>query len=305
MKFKAFKILFWAAMLTTVPYSFAQGLVPKSKETDDVAGLTEIESFQGTLNSGERLFKLDSTLGWDFNKHFGIFGGVPVYLVNVPSTTTATGTTTTTTPSSSNNGIGNAYFGLAFRAPNPAIDYSSTFTAGAPTGNSKKGLSSGRGTIDWDNRLEHAFDRLTPFLDVGIGNTVPDSALFTRPFTSLGFVAHLQEGAEFDLLKHVGVGALVYEVVPAGNQKVFSRLVKKGGTAIGSGKSSRVFETAAETSGNGLTRENGFSTWIGFEPSPVWRLELGYTRSVSFDLSSFAFNLSVNVGKLLRSKKKS
>jgi hypothetical protein len=33
------------------------------------------------------------------------------------------------------------------------------------------------------------------------------------------------------------------------------------------------------------------------------RLELGYTRSMTFDLSSFAFNLRMNVGKMLRSKR--
>src|SRR6516164_109110 len=123
MKFKSLKCCFLSALLTTAIYSSAQGSASKSKETDDLTGFTEIESIQGNLTSSERLFKLDSTLGWDFNKHFGVFGGVPIYFVQVPSTTTTSGTTTTTTPSSTYNGIGNAYFGLAFRAPNPAIDY--------------------------------------------------------------------------------------------------------------------------------------------------------------------------------------
>ena len=63
--------------------------------------------------------------------------------------------------------------------------------------------------------------------------------------------------------------------------------------------------TAAEASGNGLTRENGASAFVAFDPSPVWRLELGYTRSVTFDLNSFAFDLRMNVGRLLRPKKTS
>lgn len=289
-----------AAVLTTSLCSVAQ----KSAETPETfRGVTAIESIQGTLNSSERLFKLDSTVGWDFNKHFGVFAGAPVYFVHVPSSTTTTGTTTTTTPASSNNGLGNVYLGLALRAPNPTLDYSSTITAGAPTAGTKKGLSSGRGTIDWDNRFEHAFSRLTPFFDGGMGNTVPDSRLFTRAFTSLGFVAHLEEGADYELVKHFSVGGSAYEIVPAGNQKVFSKLVARGGTATGTGKHGRVFETSATASGSGLTRENGFNTWIGFEPAPAWRLELGYTRSMTFDLNNFAFNLQVNFGKLLRSKK--
>jgi hypothetical protein len=255
------------------------------------------------VNSSERLFKLDSTIGWDFNRNVGVFAGVPVYFVNVPAATTTSGTTTTRVPGASNNGIGNVYLGLAFRTSHAVVDYAGEITAGAPTGNTKKGLSSGRATLDWDNRIDHTFDRLTPYLDAGIGNSVPDTRLLTRAFTSLGFVAHFEEGADWELVKRVSVGGLAYEIVPAGNQKIFSRLVAKGGAAQGTGKHGRVFETAAATSGNGLTRENGFSALIAFNPSPVWRLELGYIRSVTFDLNTFGFNVRMNVGKLLRARK--
>jgi hypothetical protein len=298
-------VLFTAVLamaLSANPSCQAQTPAKPSTSTESSSGFTEIESFQGTVNSSERLFKLDSTIGWDFNRHFGVFGGVPIYFVNVPATTITSGTTTTTLPGVSNNGLGNVYLGLNFRAPNPTLNYVGEITAGAPTGSTTRGLSSGRGTFDLDNRIDHSFNRLTPFLEAGIGNTVPDSRLFTRAFTSLGFIAHLDEGAEFRLFRRVSVGGSAYEIVPAGNQKVFSRLVAKGGAAQGAGKHGRVFETAAEASGNGLTRENGSSAFVAFDPSPVWRLELGYTRSLTFDLSSFAFDLRMNVGRLLRPK---
>jgi hypothetical protein len=294
-------------MLIVGSSAFSQTSSSKPTEGDDEKGFSEIESIQATVGSDQRLFKLDSAVGWDFNKHFGVFAGVPVYFVEIPSftttTTTTTGTTTTTTPSSTNNGIGNAYLGLAFRAPNPALDYASRITAGAPTGDTSTGFSSGRATIDWDNRFERSFSRLTPFFDGGLGNTVPDSRLVTRAFTSLGFVTHLEEGAEFELVKHFSVGGSGYQILPAGNQKIYSKLVAKGGTAKGTGKHGRVFETSATASGNGLTRENGFNTWVGFDTARIWRVELGYTRSTTFDLDGFAFNVSMNVGKLLRSRK--
>ncbi len=277
------------------------GQKPSAPAADTPQGFTEVESFQGAVNSGERVLKLDSMVGWDFNSHFGVFGGLPVYLAHLSSSTTTTGTTTTTTPGSSINGIGNLYLGFAFRAPNPTVNYASALTLGAPTGDTKKGLSSGRATFDWDNRFEHAFDRFTPFFDGGLSNTVPDTTLLTRPFTSLGVVTHLEEGGGYELVRHFAVNASAYEIVPFGNQKVFSRLVAAGQAAKGSGKNGRVFETAAETSGSGLTRENGFTASVGFEPTPVWSLELGYTRSVTFALNSFAFNLRINVGKLFRS----
>src|SRR5512136_2553806 len=80
-------------------------------QIDSDKGITGFESFQGTINSDNRIYKIDSNLGWDFNKHFGIFAGVPFYFANVPSSTTTTGTTTTTTASSTSNGLGNIYMG--------------------------------------------------------------------------------------------------------------------------------------------------------------------------------------------------
>jgi hypothetical protein len=265
-------------------------------------GFTGFEAFQGSVNSDSRMFKLDSNAGYDFNKHFGIFAGMPLYFANTQTVTTqVNGNATTTTQNVTNNGLGNAYFGFALRAPNKKLDYSSAFTFAAPTGSSSKGFSSGRANADWNNRFEHSFNRLTPFFEGGLSNAVPDSPLFTRPFTSLGMLTHLEEGGEFELVKHFSVGGSGYEIVPFGNQKIFSKIVNKGQGGTGKGKNS--FDQAAVSSGTGLTRENGFNSWIAFDPAPLWRLELGFTRSATFDLNSFAFNLRMNLGKLARSRR--
>jgi hypothetical protein len=265
-------------------------------------GFTGSEAFQGSLNSDSKMFKLDTNAGYDFNSHFGIFGGMPFYFANTQTVMTqVNGTTTTTTQDVTNNGLGNAYFGLALRAPNETLDYSSTITLAAPTGSTAKGFSSGRANGDWTNRFEHSFNRLTPFFEGGLSNAVPDSSLFTRPFTSLGLLTHLEEGGEFEVIKHFAVGGSGYEIVPFGNQKIFSKIVGKGQSGNGKGKNS--FDLAAEASGAGLTRENGFNTWIAFEPTPLWRVELGFTRSATFDLNSLAFNVQMNLGKLARSRR--
>jgi hypothetical protein len=292
-------LAFSIALLAWAAPAAAQKSSDNSADTEK--GFTAIETFQSTLNSQERLFKLDSNVGWDFSKYFGLFTGVPVYFVQVAASTTTVGTITTTTPATSNNGIGNAYLGLAFRAPNSKLDYAGTITAWAPTGDTDIGFSTGRATVDWDNLFKHSFSRLTPFFDGGFGNTVPDSKLVTRAFTSLGFVAHLEEGAELELVKHFSVGGSGYQIVPEGNQKIFSKLVAKGKT--GKVGSKNVFESSATASGNGLTRENGFNSWVAVDAGQFWRVEVGYTRSTTFDLSSFAFNISTNLGKLLRSRK--
>jgi hypothetical protein len=116
-------------------------------------------------------------------------------------------------------------------------------------------------------------------------------------------LTHLEEGAEVELIKRFSVGGSGYEIVPFGNQKIFSKIVNKGKNGTGKGKNT--FDQSAEASGTGLTRENGFNTWVAFDPAPMWRLELGFSRSATFDLNSFAFNLRMNLGKLARSRRNS
>jgi hypothetical protein len=44
----------------------------------DIKGFNEYENFRGMVNSFGSLLKLDSTLGYDFNRHVGVFAGVPL-----------------------------------------------------------------------------------------------------------------------------------------------------------------------------------------------------------------------------------
>jgi hypothetical protein len=293
--FKCLVIALLAANVSLLAQGQTQPLPNSRAQVDSEKGITWFESFQGTINSDSRIYKIDSNLGWDFNKHFGVFVGVPAYFANVPSSTITNGTTTTTSASFTNSGIGNAYLGFTLKASSPKLYYGSAVTAYAPTGSAAKGFSTGRVGVDWTNRFEHTFHRLTPFFEGGLSNTVPDSAFLARPFTSLGAISHLEEGAEYQLTKHFYAGGSGYQIVPFGSQKVFSKLGGKG-------KGKNPFDTATVSTGNDLTRENGFNTWVGLEPSSIVRLELGYTRSMTFDLSSFAFNLRMNVGKMLRPK---
>ena len=292
-----------------------------SQPVDQEKGFTEIESIQGTINSSAKLLKFDSVLGYDFNKHFGMFAGLPVYFTNISTTSTTSSTTGTSgSTNTNNNGIGNVYVGFALRMPHEDWNFASTLTGAAPTGSTTNGYSTGRVTVDWSNRLERSFNRFTPFIEAGLANTVPDSPLLTRPFTSLGVVGHLEEGAEYELVHHFSMGASAYQILPTGNQKVFSKVVTSGGvtsgavasgavtagksgTALGSHHQPQPFEVSFVSTGTSLTRENGFNTWFAFQPSQFWRVEAGYSRSMTFDFNSFTFNLGFDVGKLIRYKK--
>src|SRR5262245_34260303 len=105
------KALVSASLLLTASCMSAQAASPTPEFQK---GFTGSEGFQGSLNSDDsKMFKLDTNVGYDFNKHFGIFGGMPFYFANMQTVTTqVNGTTTTTTQDVTNNGLGNAYFGM-------------------------------------------------------------------------------------------------------------------------------------------------------------------------------------------------
>jgi hypothetical protein len=259
---------------------------------EDFTGLNEYEAFQGVVGASESVLKLDSTLGYDFNRYAGVFVGVPLYLVHE----SASGSN----PTFSANGMGDIYFGVDLYAPTPLVNYSTTLTLSAPTGDVNRGFSTGHPTVDWSNRFRRRIRRLTPFAIAGVSNTVPDTDLVTRTFTSLGNIVHLEEGAEYQLSRRLYAGASAYHILPLGKQQVFERLHNSGGNNGGADQESRSRDQPSAT-GSNLTRENGFDAWLGFEPTRVLRLEAGYSRSLTLALNRLSFNVGLNVSRMLRS----
>ncbi|HSM86116.1 MAG TPA: hypothetical protein VLT16_08195 [Candidatus Limnocylindrales bacterium] len=276
----------------------------QDSNTSRFKGFNAYETFQGTASSSSTLLKLDSSVGYDFNEHFGLFAGVPLYFAN---DRTARGNAAPLT--SDGGGAGDFYFGMDLYAPNPYLDYSSSVTVSAPTGSVSKGFSTGRRTVDWTNRLRRHFGKFAPYVALGLSNTVPDTDLLTRAFTSLGNIGHFEEGADYDLTRRVYLGASAYQIVPFGNQQVFNR-VNPADSGPGPGGGDNQNPPAAQpppaqpsASGADLTRENGFDTWLGFEPSRLVRLEAGYSRSITFALNRVSFNVGLNLGRMLRGRK--
>jgi len=283
----------------------AQNTPPNRKEVDNT-GWTSSMNFDGSANSQERVLDLDSSVGYNFDKHWGVDMGVPFSFVSSssPSTTTTTGPTAgkTTSTSSSLNSLGNVHMGVNFKANSDLANYTSTLTAVAPTGSTTKGVSTGRPNFAWNNHLEHSFDRLTPFLEAGFSNGLTDTRFHHRPFTTLGFVSQFTGGSTIDLGRNFCVGASLYDVLPSGSQKMFSKLVAKKSTSVaGTGKHGRSYELAAETTGDAsLTRDNGGSAWVEFTPGQIFDFQIGYTHSVHLALDTVTFNLGINLGRLVK-----
>lgn len=251
------------------------------------------EAFEGSTNSDGQVMVLTSLVMYHFNSHFSAGFGIPVYF---DRTSSATGTT-------SSSGIGNFFGTVSSVWKSSVLSYGTTLTGSAPTGDKRKGLSTGHGTYDWDNRVEHSISRFTPFVDAGLANAVTDTRFFVRPFTSYGHLAHFEAGFDTDLSHSFTLTLSTYDIAPWGNQTIFSRFVNPGATGKG-GSHGRVFELAQQTSGSAsLTRDNGFTAGLSASPSRFLDLELGYTRSVHFDLNTVSFGLGVNLTKLFTSSR--
>ncbi len=270
---------------------------PADKAQKEKKGFTFYESFQASSNTLGQVYKLDTTAGYDLSKHFGIDVGIPVYFVKASSTTSSTGVT-------SHTGIGNAYVDLKFVFLNPLVNYASTLTGTAPTGDTASGLSTGRATFDWNNHFDKTVLGITPFINAGVANTVSDTHFFTRPFTSLGMVSHFEGGITRKVAPMVKIGASAYDILPTGTQKVFSKLVQRtsgtttGRTSAGGGG----FTTTSQTTGTEPTRDDGYSAWIAATPGPV-ALELGFSRSVIYNLNTVSFGIGINLSSIARKAK--
>jgi len=254
-------------------------------------GWTFSGRFQGSTNSAGSVLKLDPSLGYAFNPHVETYIGVPAYFVNQ--------STTTSTTSGFVNGVGNAYAGIRFGMDNPAVNFVSNLVVTAPTGDKDKGFSTGRATADWTNSFSRRFSSIMPFADIGVANTVSDTSFFVRPFSSLGLVGHFDGGLLMNVAPLIDLGASGYSVRASGEQRIFSKVVHQSSSGSGqSGKGKGVFETSAETVGTAdIANDGGFSTWLSVKPHSRVGFDVGYTRSVTYQLNTLFFGTSVRFGK--------
>ncbi len=265
------------------------------KLQDEEKGFTFYEQFEGSSNTLGQVMKLDTSTGYNFNRFIGVDAGLPVYFVRASGSSLGA-------QSNSNSGIGNAYVDLRLTVDNPLVNFGSTLTGMAPTGDTAKGFSTGRATFDWTTHFDRAFGGLRPFANLGLANTISDTHFFARPFTSLGKVSHFEGGATYKILPFIKVGVSAYDVLPYGQQKIFSKLLRRqmSGSSTTRGRAG-VFENASETIGNAdIARDNGYSAWVDASPIPYLALEVGYNRSVHYDLNTVSFGVGLNLGSLTK-----
>jgi hypothetical protein len=261
-----------AALAEGVPSTAAKTAVEEK-------GFTLTETYEGSGNTDGFITDINSSVGYIFNQHFSINMGVQ-YLFASPSSSN--------TGATSASGMGNPSLGFRYSRKAPLFDFSTGLNGAFPLASSAKGLSTGRVTFDWDNHFAHGFDLLTPFFDVGVANSVPDTRFLHRPYTSLGTLAHFEGGSELDLGDKFSVSASGYYILPWGAQQIFVR-----------GRKSSPGSTKGGTS---LTRDDGINLGLDYNLSRFVDLSAGYSYSLYNILNTLSFGVELNLGSWLRKR---
>ena len=258
--------------------------------------------FEGSTSGDGSVYDLGVGAGYNFSHRFGIDLGVPYFFVGTPTSIKGKN------PSAvSGRGFGDLGANIRFFLPGKATNYASTIHLAAPSGDKSKGFSTGHATWNWSNHIEHGWGNFTPYVDAGVGNTVPDTRHFRRPFMTFGYNAAFEAGTQLDA-GAFSLSGSAYDVAPWGPQTVVSRVFRcASGTCSSSGKTTnrKNYLNSSVSSGDAsLARDNGFNASAEFRPSK-WKaidLELDYSRSVPLRLNTFSFGIALDIAGIIRSQ---
>jgi hypothetical protein len=278
------------------PATPASGPIAKPAE-GFTPGLNAGVKFEGSTSGDGSVFDLSSGVGYNFSRHFGIDLGIPYYFVGTPSSVKKNNPQAV-----SGDGLGSIGGDLKWNFPGEFVNYDPTFHFTAPTGETKKGLSTGHATWNLGNHLEHGWNNFTPFVDLGVGNTVNDTKYFHRPFITFGYNLQSEAGTEIDA-GPLSLTVSAYDVAPWGTQTIISRVFRcsSATTCSANGKSTNrkgYLDTSVQSGSAALARDNGFNFGVEMKPNRYVDLEAGFSRSVPLQLNSFSFGVSVDMRAL-------
>lgn len=275
------------------------GTAPASKDSGDFAtGWTLGTRFEGSSSADGSVYDLGTTLGYNFSHHFAADFGVPVYFIGTPSAIKKNNPEAV-----SGVGVGSLFTDFRANYPSNLLNYTSAVNLTVPTGDTKKGLSTGHITWNFSNHIDRVIGDFSPFLNATIGNTVLDTHYFHRPYITFGYNAAFEGGLEYDPGKF-SFSASAYDVAPWGDQTVISRVFRCNNnshcSSSGPTNNRKNYLNASVSTGAAeLVRDNGFNASADFKPTSHLDLEFDYGRSIPLDLSVFSFGIGVDLGWLI------
>ena len=223
---------------------------------------------------------LQPAIGYSFNDIFSLDVTVPIYFYRLA------GTKVPNPPASAlliprRGEPGDVLFGLHALFIPHGFEDQATVSATAPTGDTVYGLSTGRATFDFSNRIEHPFKYITPDVELGVGDSSSlVNPLVLRDFTSLGPLAHFQAGFSFALPRGASFDTNVYEQLPIGDQKIYQTYARRGGPAV------------TVVTGRSVAEDNGFTNSFDLPFDGHVTLSAYYSRSLRLHDDILALGLT-------------
>ena len=282
-----FPALHAQAVPATTP--IATSAATRTSEVPKVPGLS---SFLRGFNAGITLSGLHDAqngyaslaqpaVGYTFNPVFSLDITVPIYLYRLAAAQDLTLSLAQRTLSPQLAEFGDTLISFHAQFLPRGFDYQATFSATAPTGDLNHGLSSGRATVDFSNHLDHAFRHVSPYAEIGIGDssTLADQ-LLNRNFTTLGPLAHFQLGAAFPLMYGVSFATNAYEQLPIGDQKIYETIARSNAPTI------------SVIAGRGISEDNGFTSTLDIPIRDHTTISGYYNRSLRFHDDTVSFGIT-------------
>jgi hypothetical protein len=257
----------------------------EQSEIPDVPGLSaDLHGF----NAGITMSSLhDSITGWatlatpaigySFNDHFNIDATIPIYLYRLAESRSAR-----PRPNAQlvvqRAELGDLILGLHSAFSPKIFEYQLTGSVAIPTGDSYYGLTSGRVTFDVTNHFERTFNRFTPTIEIGIGDSSTlVNRLVTKNYTSLGPLSHYQAGMAVQLPFNATFEADAYEQLPVGDQKTYGPSRNGKATVV---------------TGHNISEDNGFTNSFDLPLDRHTTFSAYYNRSLRIRNDTVAVGLT-------------
>jgi hypothetical protein len=268
-----FSWLLKASMVFGMCLAFAVGLKAQATPAAEDRGFTLFEEFRGSTSDQGQFTILDTSIGYDFNRHVGIDLGVPYYFFRA---------TPNLVPGEKHfwdNRVGDPYADVRLTFDNRVLNYATVITLAVPVAETGA-FSTGRLGVSWFNHFDRPIGPLTPYVNIGISNGLLDTRLISQPFMifdsfrSLGFLADAEGGLTLKLARRIAVGGSYYALEPSGSQKLYAANGIRNFFLLPNGTTGSVGD---------FTHDRGYSAFIRFNPTRFMYIEPAYVHSLKFN----------------------
>jgi hypothetical protein len=217
------------------------------------------------------------TVGYSFNDIFSIDATIPIYMYRLAESLSARPKPTQLLVNQRGE-LGDVVLGFHAQFVPSLFLYQVSLAVTAPTGDEAYGLTTGRCTFDLNNHFERSFGRLTPNLELGVGDsTYLVNRIVNKNYTSLGPMSHYQIGLGLELFRGISFETDAYENLPIGDQKIYGPSRNGKATIV---------------TGHSLTEDNGFTNSLEIPIDRHTSLSTYYSRSLRLRIDSVAFGIT-------------